>query len=186
MWHASTLLRRTVSKGLLMGSQVYSARTIRTCRLALIPFVVSCSGNPKPGIMSDLLAHRPVCIEIDWGSARPDFYGRPAPDTLLLLHSRSEPHGFEKGADAWGSIELARSQTDREGGGWDWWVRGDTLNILAGTPTMEDLGVWAVRPGSEAPAQWGATGGPPETGTARLRSYECGSPNLHGESTGTD
>jgi hypothetical protein len=157
-----------------MRIQVHPARIGRTPWLTLVPFVISCSGNPRPGIMSDLLAHRPVCLEIDWGSARPEFYGRPAPDTLLLLPSRGEPHGFEKGADAWGSIELAKSQADREGGGWLWWVRQDTLQILAGTPTMEDLGVWSIRPGSEAAAQWGTAGSESKAGTAQLQSYECG------------
>lgn len=169
-----------------MGIRVHPARIVRTPWLTPLAVMMSCSGNPTPGIMADLLAHRPVCLEIDWGSARPKFYGRPAPDTLMLLPSRGEHQGFEEGADAWGSIKLAQSQADREGGGWLWWVRRDTLQVLAGTPTMEDLGVWSVRPGSEASAQWGTAGGPPESGTAQLRSYECGSPNFQGESSGAD
>jgi hypothetical protein len=54
------------------------------------PFVIlSCSPNPEPRIMPELLAHKPVCLTMDWGSsARPSFSGRPAPDTLLLLPER--------------------------------------------------------------------------------------------------
>lgn len=168
-----------------MRIRVYPARTIRTSWRALIPFVISCSGNPKPGIMPDLLGHRPVCLEISWGSPRPEFYGRPAPDTLMLLPSRGERPAFEQDVDAWGSVELAKSQADREGGGWFWRVRGDTLIIVATTPTMEDLGVWSVQPDSRALAHWKESD-TEEGGTAQLQSYECGSPNLHGESRGTD
>lgn len=86
---------------------------------AACSLLVSCAGNPPSRIMPDLLAGRPVCLTMDWGTtARPSFSGRPAPDTLLLLPEREGRPGVPPDADSLGMIALSASQQDRNGGGW--------------------------------------------------------------------
>lgn len=83
--------------------------------------ILSCSANPEPGVLPELLARQPVCLALDWGQKpRPTYYARTAPDTLLLLPGQGERHGLASNARVWGRVALAASQQDREGGGWMW------------------------------------------------------------------
>jgi hypothetical protein len=103
--------------------------------------ILSCSSNPKPRVLPELLARKPACLTLDWGAGpRATFYGQPAPDTLMLLPDRGEPLGYVDSADAWGRIELASSQQDRSGGGWASAILGvgklEAPGSLAGHPQI--------------------------------------------------
>lgn len=140
--------------------------------------LLSCSANTEPRLMPELLARKPVCLTLDWGvGPRATFYGRPAPDTLMLLPDRGERLGYADSADAWGRIKLAPSQQDREGGGWIWWMAGDTLNIRAENPTMDGLAIWSVRQDEKRLATWRefglTTSEASQGGRLGLRPYKC-------------
>jgi hypothetical protein len=140
--------------------------------------LLSCSANPEPRVLPELLARKRACLTLDWGAGpRATFYGRPAPDTLMLLPDRGEHLGYVDSADAWGRIELASSQQDRKGGGWVWWTVGDTLNIRAENPTMDGLVIWSVQPDEKRPATWRefglTTSDASQGGRLGLRPYKC-------------
>jgi hypothetical protein len=140
--------------------------------------LLSCSSNPEPRVLPELFARKLVCLTLDWGAGpRATFYGRPAPDTLMLLPDRGEQLGYVDSADAWGRIELAPSQQDRRGGGWVWWMAGDTLNIRAENPTMDGLVIWSVQPDGRSPASWWEFGlrssEASQRGRVGLRPYKC-------------
>ena len=102
------------------------------------------------------------------------FYGGPAPDTLLLLPGRTKRFVDVDRAERWGFIELAPSQQRREGGGWRWWLVGDTLNIRADNPTMDGIAIWSVRPDGNSRGMWRVFGlGLAETGRVVLVPYKC-------------
>ena len=135
----------------------------------------SCAGNPSSPVMADLLSGSQVCLALDWGSAsRPDFFGWTAPDTMLLLPRISENQREALQADAEGLVGVAASQPDRKGGGWIWWIRGDTLGISSQSPTMTDLVIQAVRPTGRTRASWVNVGGGSEQGHLDLEAYPCG------------
>lgn len=140
----------------------------------LVP-ALSCASNRQPDILPDLLAHKPVCLALDWGPGpNPNFFGTTAPDTLLLLPQGEEELRFGEGAGAKGRVEMARSQRDRKGSGWVWWTQHDTLVISSMTPTMDDIVVFAVRPDGSVPADWRGSGMPEnERGEVGLRPYMC-------------
>jgi hypothetical protein len=148
---------------------------VRTSVAALF-LLQSCAANPELGILSELLARRPVCLTLDWGAGqRPSFYGRPAPDTLLLLPERGGRPGIPANADSRGNVALSPGQRDRQGGGWTWWTVGDTLVIRGWSVTEEDLGVQAVKPDGSTSAEWagGDWGTSPKQGTVSLDNYKC-------------
>jgi hypothetical protein len=121
--------------------------------------LLSCSANPQPRVLPDLLARKPVCLALDWGtSPPPDFFGWTAPDTLVLLPGSGEDLGHADSAGVEGRVTLAGSQQDRKGGGWIWWTHHDTLVISSMSPTMDDLVVFAVRPEGKVPADWRGSG----------------------------
>ena len=139
--------------------------------------LLSCSANTEPRIMPELWAREPVCLTLDWGAGpRATFYGRPAPDTLLLLPERGDRPRFPEDADSWGKVALSPSQRDREGAGWTWWTVGDTLVIRGWSVTEEDLGVETEKPDSSVPARWGGgdAGTGVKRGTVGLHPYKCG------------
>lgn len=146
--------------------------------LSVLFLVLSCAASREPGIMPKLLAHEPVCLTLDWGAGpRATFYSRPAPDTLVLLTRPKDRRPFFDNFDAWGLIELAPSQQDREGGGWVWWMANDTLNIRAENPTMDGLAIWSVQPDKRSVASWREFGlvssEASEAGHVGLHPYEC-------------
>jgi hypothetical protein len=126
---------------------------------ALGALLLSCSANPEPRVLPDLLARKTVCLALDWGTGPPpDFFGWTAPDTLLLLPDRGEDLGHADSAGLQGRVALAESQQDRKGGGWIWWTQHDTLVISSMSPTMDDLVVFAARPEGKVPADWRGSG----------------------------
>jgi hypothetical protein len=138
--------------------------------------LVSCSSNPEPRVLPELLAGKPVCLAVDWGTVSgPTYSGRPAPDTLLLLPGRGERRGPPEGAERWGDVALAPSQRDRQGSGWSWWTVGDTLVIRGWSVTEEDLIVQAVKSDAKFPATWLSTamGTTRKRGSAYLHEYPC-------------
>lgn len=137
--------------------------------------VLGCAANSGADIVPYLVARRPVCLSLDWGQEpRATSYARLAPDTLLLLPGQKERHGLAAKAEVWGNAALAPSQQDREGGGWVWWMAGDTLRMETHTPTMEYLAAWAVHPKGNVLASWAGGGlGPTAQGHVVLRPYKC-------------
>ena len=137
--------------------------------------LLSCSPNPEPRVLPDLLARKPVCLALDWGTGPPpDFFGWTAPDTLLLLPAGGEDLGHADSAGVEGRVALAGSQQDRKGGGWIWWTQHDTLVISSMSPTMDDLVVFAVRPEGRVPVDWRGPGlAASEGGRVGLYPYEC-------------
>lgn len=132
-------------------------------------------------IVPELLSHKPVCLTLDWGAdPRATFYSRPAPDTLTLLPNRGERVSTMEWTDVWGHIELAPSQQDRRGGGWVWWMVGDTLAIQGENPTMDGIAIWLVHKNGRSVATWkefGLTSAENSPGgRVRLRPYECSGP----------
>ena len=139
----------------------------------------SCAGNPSSPIMADLQSGSQVCLALDWGSdSRPDFFGWTAPDTMLLLPKISENRLEALEADAEGLVGVAASQQDRKGGGWIWWIRGDTLRISSQSPTSFDLIIQAVRPRERSRGSWtGPSSSTSERGHLDLEAYPCGGPS---------
>jgi hypothetical protein len=136
-------------------------------------FVMSCAGKPAAQIMPDLVAHKPVCLALDWGAGPPpNFFGWTAPDTMLLLPARGEQLGHADSTGAEGRVALAPSQQDREGGGWIWWTQHDTLRISSMSPTMDNLVVSATRP--DRRADWRGSGmAVRQHGQVSLHRYPC-------------
>jgi hypothetical protein len=95
----------------------------------------------------------------------------------MLLPDRGEHLGYVDRADAWGRIELASSQQDREGGGWVWWMASDTLNIRAENPTMDGLVIWSVQPDEKRLATWKefglTTAEASQSSRLGLSTYKC-------------
>jgi len=156
-----------------MHAEFRCVRLANTARVAVLFFLSNCAANQKPGIIPELKAGKPVCLTMDWGqSARPSFSGRPAPDTLLLLPERGGRPGIPADADSRGMIALAPSQRDREGGGWTWWTKADTLSITGWDVTEEHLAIQAEKADLSVPATWAeAMSG--RRGTVTLQPYEC-------------
>jgi hypothetical protein len=156
-----------------MHSNVPRARLANAVRVAVLFFLSNCAANQKPRIIPELKAGKPVCLTMDWGpSARPTFSGRPAPDTLLLLPERGGRPGTRPDADARGMITLSPSQRDREGGGWTWWTKADTLAITGWDVTEEHLAIQAEKADASVPARWAeAMSG--RRGTVTLQPYKC-------------
>ena len=148
-------------------------KPILACLLGAL--LLSCSANPRPGILPQLLAGKPVCLAMDWGSGpTPNFFGWTAPDTMLLLPGGGEDLGLADSTGAEGRVAMARSQSDRKGGGWIWWTQHDTLLVRSMSPTMDDLTVLAIRPGGSVAADWRGSGfATSERGQVGLQPYEC-------------
>ncbi len=156
-----------------MYAEFRCVRLANTVRIAGLVFLSSCAANQKPGIIPDLKAGKPICLTMDWGqSERPGFSGRPAPDTLLLLPEREGRPGIPADADSRGMIRLAPSQRDREGGGWTWWTKADTLAISGWDVTEEHLAIQAEKADASGAAKWAeAMSG--RQGTVTLQPYKC-------------
>jgi hypothetical protein len=137
--------------------------------------LTSCAGKSSSQIMPGLLAHDPVCLALDWGTGSPPtFFGSTPPDTMLLLPGGEEDLRRADSAGAEGRVALARSQQDREGGGWIWWTQQDTLMISSMSPTMDDLVVIAVRPEGRVRASWRGSGmAVSNRGSVGLQRYKC-------------
>jgi hypothetical protein len=153
----------------------------RAAPFAALLLILSCAAHSEAGITASLLAQRPVCLTLEWGTGRRGtFYSQPAPDTLTLLPDPGKAYTGPEPRDAWGLIRLAPTQQDRRGGGWWWMLAGDTLTIRGDNPTMDGLAIWAVRPDEQHPASWEEFGLTSEEHSARgrvgLRRYGCGEP----------
>ena len=156
-----------------MLSRVWQARGESAARVALLTFLWSCAANRHPSVIPELLAGKPVCLTVDWGSGgRPGFSGGAAPDTLLLLPERGGRPGIPANADSRGMVTLGPSQREREGGGWTWWTKADTLVIRGWSVTEEDLELQTDETGSSMGARW-AEGASRRRGTATLQPYKC-------------
>lgn len=156
-------------------------RVVIAIALLLGPLLLSCSANREPRIVPELLSQKPVCLALDWGrNSRPTFYGRPAPDTLTLVPNRGEHVSTMEWTDVWGRVELAPSQLDRRGGGWVWWMLGDSLAIQAENPTMDGISIWLTDNDDNSIATWREFGlvvsETSPSGRVRLRPYQCSGP----------
>lgn len=155
----------------------------QTHSVAAILLLTGCAANPETQITPGLLAKTPVCLTMKWDQ-RPSYTGHAAPDSIMLLpgevdllgrRDTAKAWGFAHNATAWGRAALAPTQRDREGGGWVWWVAGDTLVISVLNPTFEHLFILAAHPDKEAPVEWHGSGftSYPRQGRVSLRRYKC-------------
>ena len=164
---------RKRSTEFLMQRIVHRTPLASVSPLALLFLVSSCAANRQPRIIPELRSGNPVCLKVDWDpSGRPGFSGRPAPDTLLLLPERGGRPGIPADVDSRGMITLAPSQRDREGGGWTWWTKADTLAITGWDVTEEHLAIRAENADASVPARWlEAMSG--RRGSVTLQPYKC-------------
>jgi hypothetical protein len=70
-------------------------------------------------------------------------------------------------------ITLSPSQRDRQGGGWTWWTKADTLVIMGWNVTEEHLAIQTEKADASVPATWAGGDSSPRQGTVRLHHYKC-------------
>ena len=152
-----------------------SRETRLVCCLSLCCLALSCSGHPSGSLVPRLASRQPLCLAVSWhGQLMPTLDDQPAPDTLVLVPGSGERHGLAGSSELWGKIELAVTQQDRRGGGWVWWITGDTLHVFGGT-VFDELRAWMRRPGERTRAEWVRTRDLGQTlrGDASFRRFNC-------------
>ncbi len=105
----------------------------------LVALSIGCGSRPSAGILAELRAQQSVCLALDWGlEPRLTWQGQLAPDTLLLLPGDGQSK-WPGPSDASGPIDFAPRSSRQDASWWRWSISGDTLSIVAFTPTMDDL-----------------------------------------------
>jgi hypothetical protein len=144
---------------------------VRFSRSVLVALSLGCAGHPDVGTFADLRLRRAACMALDWGAEpRLMWQRQPVPDTLLLLpgDGRSEWPGP---SDVSGYIRFLPSNVRQDASSWGWSLSGDTLSMVAFTPTMDDL-VITVKSDASDSAVWQIVGLDGRQGGLRVQACE--------------
>jgi hypothetical protein len=133
---------------------------------------LACAAH-RGSIMKALVAHEAVCLQLDWGTPFPNYFGPPFPDTVFLLPSAQGASEKPRSTNVAGSIELAPSAAHQPGLGWNWYTTGDTLWITTMTPPMDDIWVRVPQPDRTQAGEWGFTSHGGRGGEVGVRSHPC-------------
>ena len=161
---------RTSLGGSRRGPLIAEPTKVSLCDLAWGVLVAPSIGcGSRSGILAELRAQQSICLALDWGlEPRLTWQGQPAPDTLLLLPGDGQSK-WPGPSDASGPIGFAPRSSRQDASSWRWSMSGDTLSIVAFTPTMDDLVITVqAQPGL---AEWEVAGLGTEEG--RLEVAEC-------------
>jgi hypothetical protein len=129
--------------------------------------VLGCA-HPGTNLNAELIARRPACMALDWGTTRPVF--GLVPDSVRLNPRSGDRIRRPTDAEFAGEVEsLTRSVELR--GWWTWRMAGDTVWLTGWTPTMDDLSVRIAGIAASGVADWWVFNG--GRGTVWVRPFPC-------------